>query len=166
MPGSARVVSSVTNITVRPSLTHNATDSSAVRSILSSVQSSANRRIEELPMKALTSTATPVRCTIPAIGSTSATTVRAAQLGSMASPASRISSQSRVTSSTALGPAAGSPMSAAWSPSSCMRCSRRILAAIGGSVTDGDCRPSRRVSSFSSTWRPHARVSNSATFQS
>ena len=55
---------------------------------------------------------TPVFSTIRAIGSTSASTVRAAQFGLIASLASRISSASRVTSATARGPAPGRPMSA------------------------------------------------------
>ena len=53
------MVSSVTNMTGRPSRTQKDTDSSAVRSIRSSVQPSAKRRIGELPMKVHTSRAIP-----------------------------------------------------------------------------------------------------------
>ena len=48
----------------------------------------------------------------------------------------------------------GRPMSAAWIPISTMRCSISIFRSIGGSLTVGFWRPSRRVSSSSSTCTP------------
>ena len=53
------------------------------------------------------------------------------------------------------GPAPGRPMSAESMPSASMRCRIRIFWSIEGLLTDGDCRPSRSVSSSSST-RPRA----------
>ena len=135
---SARVVSSVTNITGRPSRTAKETDSSAVRSIPSIVHPSAKSRMGELPMNAHTSSGTPVSWEIRAAGRTSASTVRHAQLAVMDSFASRISSHSRVMSATARGPAPGSPMFAVWIPNSSIMCSSSILAPTGGSMTDGD----------------------------
>ena len=61
-------------------------------------------------MNAHTSIGTPVFWEMRTAGSTSANTVRTAQLAVIASFASRISSQSRVMSVTARGPAPGSPM--------------------------------------------------------
>ena len=50
-------------------------------------------------------------------------------------------------------------MSAATMPRSAIRCSSRFLTSSDGSVTDGDCRPSRSVSSLRST---RARVQSKA----
>ena len=79
--GCARVVSSVTYMTGRPSLTASATASSERRSIRSKSQSSAYWRIGEEPMKQDTSIGMPTFCEISMIGRMSASTVRAAQLG-------------------------------------------------------------------------------------
>jgi enoyl-CoA hydratase/carnithine racemase len=89
------------------------------------------------------------RCDTSMMGWMSARTVRAAQLGWMESRESTISRASASTSRTARGPAPGRPMSAEAIPSSAIRCSRRIFSSIEGSVTEGDCSPSRSVSSFS-----------------
>src|SRR6058998_2514997 len=48
-------------------------------------------------------------------------------------------------------PGAGRPMSAATMPRSAIRWSSRFLTSSAGSRTEGDCRPSRSVSSFRST---------------
>jgi hypothetical protein len=104
-------------------------------------------------MKVAASITTPVFCTASTIGSMSERTVRAAQLGRIPRRASAISRASASTSCTARGPAPGRPMSAAAIPSSSIRCRSSIFCPIGGSVTEGDCNPSRSVSSFSSTPR-------------
>ena len=77
--------------------------------------------------------------------------VLAAQLGRTFSLASAISRTSRSTSPTTCGPAPGRPTSAASMPSRSIRCRISIFRPIGGVRTDGDCRPSRKVSSFSRT---------------
>src|SRR5213082_2657255 len=113
-------------------------------------------------------TVIPTSSATRTIGSMSAITVRAAQFGATGSLASRISIASARTCSTTRGPAPGNPMSAATIPRSAMRCSRRFLTSSAGSRTEGDCRPSRSVSSFRST---RARVQSNdvappARFQS
>ncbi len=70
--GSARVVSSVTYITVSPCLTAKLTASSVSRWSLSSVQSSAYCRIGLDPMNVEASIVRPVRCEISAMGAMSA----------------------------------------------------------------------------------------------
>ncbi len=147
------MVSSVTIMTGRPSRTAKVTASSATESILVSVQPSAYWRMGELPMNVHASMGIPTAWEILATGSTSAIRVRAAQLGRMESFASTISRARAVTASTARGPAPGSPMSAVWMPRSSMRCRSRILSSMGGSTTEALCRPSRSVSSSSSTRR-------------
>ena len=149
--GRARVVSSVTYITGSPALVANVTASSVEARILSRVQSSVYWRIGEEPMNVAASILIPTSSAMRTIGSTSAITVRAAQFGKIGSWWSRISCARARTCSTTRGPAPGSPMSAATIPRSAMRCSSRRLTSIGGSFTDGDCSPSRRVSSLRST---------------
>ena len=163
----ARVVSSVTNITGSPSLTANSTASRVSLSMRSSVHPSAYWRIGEEPMKQEASMAMPVRCEISTIGWMSAITVRAAQLGAIFSFCSTISRASRSTSRTTCGPAPGRPMSADSMPSSAIMCRILSFSSIDGLRTDGDCRPSRSVSSSSST-RPRAGRSSEppARFQS
>ena len=80
----------------------------------------------------------------------SRTTVRAAQLARIVSFADAISCASRVTSRTTCGPAPGSPMSAVSMPSRSMRWSSSIFCSMVGVLTEGDCSPSRSVSS--SNW--------------
>src|SRR5919202_1863491 len=77
--GSARVVSSVTNMTGRPSETAKATASSVSFRSLSSVQPSAKKRMKEEPRKVQASMAMPARCEISAMGRMSFWCVRAAQ---------------------------------------------------------------------------------------
>ena len=149
--GLARVVSSVTYITGRPCFTAYVTASSVDARIRSRVQSSAYCRMGDDPMNVAASIAIPTSSATRTIGSMSAITVRAAQLGASGSRASRISVASARTCSTTRGPAPGKPMSAATMPRSAMRWSRRCLTSSAGSRTEGDCRPSRSVSSFRST---------------
>jgi len=101
-------------------------------------------------MKVAASIGIPTSSATRTIGSTSAITVRAAQLGKMGSFWSRISRASTRTCSTTRGPAPGSPMSAATIPRSAIRWSSCRLTSIAGSRTEGDCSPSRSVSSFRS----------------
>jgi len=142
--GRARVVSSVTNITGRPCETANVTAASLAFSIFSSVQSSAYCRIGEEPMKVAASIGIPTFWETSTIGSMSPTTVRAAQLGAMASRASRISVASVWTWSRTRGPAPGNPMSAAAMPRSAMRCRSRSFCSSDGS---------RAIASASAPWR-------------
>ena len=111
--------------------------------------------------------AMPVRCAISTIGWMSAITVRAAQFGAIGSRCSAISRASRSTSRTTCGPAPGEPRSAASMPRLAIMCRMRSLSSIAGALTEGDCRPSRSVSSSSST-RPRAgsRSGPAARFQS
>ena len=153
MSGWARVVSSVTYITRRPSCTANVIASSVLRSSHSSVQPSAYWRIGELPMNRQASIGTPVRCWISAIGRMSSTWVRAAQLAATDSRWLPISRARRSASRATSAPAPGRPMSAVWMPSVSMRWRMRSLSSIDGVRTDGDCRPSRSVSSSSITVR-------------
>src|SRR5215831_12759615 len=97
------------------------------------------------------SIASPVRCAISTIGVMSAAMVRAAQLAATRSFWSTISLASRSTSRTTCGPAPGRPMSAVSMPSRSMRCRMRSFSSIDGVLTDGDCNPSRSVSSSSRT---------------
>jgi hypothetical protein len=115
------------------------------------VQSSVYWRIGLDPMKVPTSIARPVRCAISTIGTISARTVRAAQLARTASFAFTISRAIRSTSRTTCGPAPGRPMSAVSMPSESMRCKICNFCSIVGVRTDGDCSPSRSVSSSSMT---------------
>ena len=138
-------------MTGRPCETANVTASSDAFCMRSSVQSSAYWRIGEEPMNVAASILIPISSETRTIGSMSATTVRAAQLGAIGSLWSRISRASARTCSTTRGPAPGNPMSAATIPKSAIRCSSRFLTSREGSVTDGDCNPSRSVSSFKST---------------
>jgi hypothetical protein len=71
-----------------------------------------------------------------------------AAIGSFAVTISRASAS---TSLTTCGPAPGSPMSAVSSPSALMRCRMRIFCSMLGVRTEGDCNPSRSVSSSSWT---------------
>jgi hypothetical protein len=96
---------------------------------------------------------TPVFCTTSAIGWMSTIMVRAAQLALMRSLWSAISRQSRSTASRCLGPAPGNPTSAVSIPRLSMRWRILTLTSVGGSVTEGLWRPSRRVSSSSMTVR-------------
>ena len=120
--GWDRVVSSVTYMTSRPSETAKVTASSVARRSMLDCQPSAYFRIGELPRKAPTSNRSPVACEISTIGSMSALTVRAAQLAEIGRSLSTISLASPSTASRARGPAPGRPMSAAWIPSSTIRC--------------------------------------------
>ena len=107
----------------------------------------------------------PDRWTASMIGSMSACMVRAAQLGSMGILCFAISEASATTSSAILGPAPGSPMSAEWIPRSAIKWRISIFSPIVGDLIDGDCIPSRRVSSSSSTL-PIPVSGNSTRFQS
>ncbi len=100
-------------------------------------------------MKAQHSIGTPVRCWMSAIGLMSATIVRAAQLARIFSRRSPMARASRSTSRATRGPAPGRPMSAVSMPSASMCCRMSIFSSIVGVRTDGDCRPSRSVSSSS-----------------
>ncbi len=93
----------------------------------------------------------PISWLMRTIGSMSRITVRAAQLGAIGSRWSAISRASARTWSTIRAPAPGRPRSAATMPSSAIRWSSRSLSSSEGSCTEGDCSPSRRVSSFRST---------------
>ena len=149
--GSARVVSSVTYMTGSPSPTANVIASSVSFSSWSSVQPSAYCRSGLEPMNVQHSIARPARCEISTIGLMSAITVRAAQLAWTCSRWSAISRASRSTSRTTCGPAPGRPMSAVSMPSRSIRCRIRSFSSIVGHRTDGDCSPSRSVSSSSIT---------------
>ncbi len=149
--GSARVVSSVTYMTVSPSPTANVIASSVSRSSWSIVQPSAYCRSGLEPMNVQHSIARPARCEMRAIGSMSARTVRAAQLAFTASRSAAISRARRSTSRTTCGPAPGRPMFAVSMPSRSIRWRISSFCSIVGHRTDGDCRPSRSVSSSSMT---------------
>ena len=164
--GCARLVSSVTYMTGRPSLTASATASSERRSMRSKSQSSAYWRIGDEPMKQDTSIGIPTFWEISMIGMMSAATVRAAQFGRIFILPRTISCARRVTVSTTCGPAPGSPMSAESIPSASMRWRMRIFWSIDGLLTDGDCRPSRSVSSSSSTFPRAGDAAPPARFQS
>ncbi len=148
--GCARIVSSVTYITSSPFEAANVTASRVCCSIISSVQFSAYWRIGDEPMNVHTSIGRPTFCDTSTMGSMSRTIVRAAQLALMRSFEPTISCASRVTSRTTCGPAPGSPMSAVSMPSRSMRWSNSIFSSMLGVRTDGDCSPSRSVSS--SNW--------------
>src|SRR6266480_3793760 len=149
--GLARVVSSVTYMTGSPCFTAYVTASTVDCTMRSRVQSSAYCRIGDEPMNVAASMLIPTSWATRTIGSTSAITVRAAQFGARGSLASRISVASARTCSTTRGPAPGKPISAATIPRSAIRWSSRFLTSSAGSRTEGDCRPSRSVSSFRST---------------
>ncbi len=100
-------------------------------------------------MNAPHSIGTPVRCWISAIGLMSDTSVRAAQLARIRRRPSAIARARRSTSLATFGPAPGSPMSAVSIPSPSMRWRMSIFWSIVGDRTEGDCRPSRSVSSSS-----------------
>jgi hypothetical protein len=70
-------------------------------------------------------------------------------LAAIVSRPSTIARARRSTSRATLGPAPGSPMSAVSIPSASMRCRIPIFSSIVGFRTDGDCSPSRSVSSSS-----------------
>ena len=163
--GCARVVSSVTYITGSPSRTASDTASSDRRSIRSKSQSSVYCRMGDEPMKQETSIGMPTFWEISMIGRMSAATVRAAQLGRIFIFDRTISWASRVTVSTTWGPAPGRPMSAESIPSASIRCRIWIFCSIDGLLTEGDCRPSRSVSSSISTvpreGRPRLRLGSS-----
>ena len=93
----------------------------------------------------------PVRCAISTIGWTSAAIVRAAQLARTRIFPRTISFASSSTSAATCAPAPGNPRSAVSMPSESMRCRIWIFCAIVGVRTDGDCNPSRSVSSSSIT---------------
>ncbi len=161
--GSARVVSSVTYITLRPCFTANPMASSVVFCRKSIVQPSAYWRIGLEPMKAQHSIGTPVRWTASAIGRMSEMRVRAAQFAVIFSRRSAIDRARRSTSAATCAPAPGRPMSAVSIPRTSIRSSRSSFSSIAGVRTDGDCKPSRSVSSSSITAGP--RVASSV-FQS
>ena len=92
---------------------------------------------------------TPVRAAISAIGWMSATTVRAAQLARIFNRPSPIARARRSTSPATLGPPPGKPMSAVSMPSAFIRWRMSIFSSMVGVRTDGDCNPSRNVSSSS-----------------
>ena len=117
-------------------------------------------------MKQETSIGIPTFCEISMIGRMSASTVRAAQLGRSFIPVSTISRARRVTVATTCGPAPGSPMSAESIESDSMRWRSRSFWSIGGLLTDGDCSPSRSVSSSSSTLPRAGKTAPPALFQS
>ena len=144
-------MSSVTYITWRPCFTANVTASRVCASIMSSVQFSAYWRMGEEPMNVHTSIGRPVLCETSTTGSMSRSMVRAAQFAAMDSFAETISCASRVTSRTTCGPAPGSPMSAVSMPNWSIRWRIRIFWSMSGVRTEGDCSPSRSVSSSSST---------------
>ena len=100
-------------------------------------------------MNAQHSMATPVLCWISAIGLMSPIIVRAAQFAEIFRRASPIARASRSTSLATFGPAPGSPMSAVSMPSAAMWCRIPIFSSMLGWRTDGDCSPSRSVSSSS-----------------
>jgi hypothetical protein len=101
------------------------------------------------PMKAQHSMGTPVFWVISTIGLMSATTVRAAQFGLTVSRSWLIARASCSTSAATRGPAPGSPMSAVSMPSASIRIKMSIFSSMVGERTDGDCSPSRSVSSSS-----------------
>ena len=117
-------------------------------------------------MNVQTSIGSPVCWVISATGSMSRTMVRAAQFARIRSRESTISRASRVTSATTWGPAPGRPMSAVSMPSWSMSRRISILRSISGALTEGDCRPSRSVSS--SNWIANGGRSqrSPASFQS
>ena len=151
MSGVERVVSSVTYITGQPFLTEKVTASRVCFSILSRSQSSTYWRTGLDPMKACVSIGMPTRCEISTMGRMSETTVRAAQPGRSAILQSTISRTMRSTSRATFCPAPGSPTSAMWMPRSSIKWRISSFWSIVGWVTEGDCSPSRSVSSSSST---------------
>ncbi len=145
--GSARVVSSVTYITGRPSPTAKVIASSVSFSNWSRVQPSAYCRSGLDPMNVQHSIGIPARCETSAIGLISAITVRAAQFACTLNRPFAISRASRSTSRTTWAPAPGKPISAVSIPSRSIRCRIFSFSSIDGHRTEGDCSPSRRVSS-------------------
>ena len=117
-------------------------------------------------MKQATSIGIPTCWETSMIGTMSAATVRAAQLGRIFIFSSTIARASRVTVATTWGPAPDRPMSAESIPRASM--SRRIasFASTGGFLMLGDWRPSRRVSSSSSTLPRAGEAAPPAWFQS
>ena len=89
----------------------------------------------------------PARCEISTIGVMSLRCVRAAQFGLILSFFSAISRARRSTPAACVPPAPGSPMSAVSMPSASIKCRSSSFCSTGGSETDGDCNPSRSVSS-------------------
>jgi hypothetical protein len=149
--GSQRVVSSVTYMTSRPSDTAYFTALSVVSSRKSSVQFSVKRRMGLDPINVAASIFSPVRCTISAIGRMSFGWVRHAQLARIFILWPTISRAKASTCSTARGPAPGSPRSSELMPRVSIRWSIGIFSWMEGSRTEGDCKPSRKVSSLSKT---------------
>ena len=90
-------------------------------------------------------------------------TVRAAQLAVIFSRRSPIDRARRSTSAATWGPAPGSPMFAVSIPRTSIRSSRSSFSSIAGVRTDGDCNPSRSVSSSSITAGP---AGGASAFQS
>ncbi len=113
--GSARVVSSVTNMTGRPFFTARLTDSSTCLRITSTDQLSTTRRIELDPMNAHVSIATPDSTAARIAPWISVGCVRTATFGVILSFA--VSFASATTVASACGDAPGSPMSALEIPS-------------------------------------------------
>ncbi len=149
--GSQRLVSSVTYMTSSPNETAYFTAFSVVCRRKSSVHPSVNLRIGLDPINVAASIGSPVFCTISATGRISFSCVRAAQLARIFILCATISRASAVTASTARGPAPGSPRSSESIPNASIKCRISIFSAIDGSRTDGDCSPSRNVSSLIST---------------
>ncbi len=92
---------------------------------------------------------TPVTCTTSAMGWMSTTIVRAAQFGWMRSLLSAISRHSVSTACRWRGPDPGRPTSAVSIPRRSIRWRISTFTVVSGSITDGLCNPSRRVSSSS-----------------
>ena len=149
--GDERTVSSVTYITGRFSPTAKPTASLVKRRMWSRSHSSAYWRTGLEPIKTQASMGMPVSWLTSAMGWMSTIRVRAAQLGRMFIRLSEISRQSRVTDSSCLLPAPGKPISAVSMPSRSIRWSISTLVSSDGSITEGDCSPSRSVSSSSIT---------------
>jgi len=149
--GSHRLVSSVTYMTSSPSETAYLIAFSVVWRRKSSVQPSVNLRIGLDPMNVAASIGNPIFCTISAMGRMSFSCVRAAQLARIFILHARISRASAVTASTARAPAPGRPRSSESMPRASIKCRISHFSATEGSRTDGDCRPSRRLSSFNRT---------------
>jgi hypothetical protein len=101
-------------------------------------------------MNADTSIGMPAFCVISATGAMSLTTVRQATFGRIRSRQVAISRARRRMSSRGRPPAPGSPRFTPWMPRSSIRCSSSSLSSIDGSAADGDCSPSRSVSSSNS----------------
>ena len=150
--GSARVVSSVTYITGRPSPTANAIASSVSCSSWSMVHPSAYCRSGLDPMKAQHSIGMPARCEISRDRAMSAIDGPGGAVRLDRQPRRRdLARQPLDVADDVRRRRRAGRCSAVSMPRRSMRCRIRTFCSIVGQRTEGDCSPSRSVSSSSIT---------------